>query len=61
MIKKLLDAFCKGTKQKLFEFNQYVHLYEKKTDIIILELKKESFLLSAENDDEESESKEEVE
>ena len=56
MVKKLLDSFTKGTSQKLVEFNHYVHLYEKKTEVIILELKKESFLLSADNEEEEEES-----
>ena len=50
----------KGMKQKLFFFNTFCTIYEKKTDSIILELKKKSFALANEGSDSEGELRDEL-
>jgi len=44
MTDKLLEQCCRGCKTKLSEFNKYTSMFDKKTETIVLELKKQSFL-----------------
>lgn len=53
VISKLLEQCMRGCKQKLFFFNTFMNIFEKKTDTIILELKKKSFALANEGSDSE--------
>jgi hypothetical protein len=40
MTKLLLEQCCKGCTRKLSDFNKYTYLFDKKTETIVLELKK---------------------